>query len=111
MKSDGNVCISLEADEPFTLDMLYGTIADRKINSKPGSYTTYLFEKGMDKILKKLGEESTEVIISGKAGEKADTVFELADLMYHAMVLMVEMGITPDDVMNELASRHTGTTP
>ena len=92
--------------EPFTLDTLYNIIADRKTNGKPGSYTTYLFEKGIDKILKKLGEESTEVIIAAKAGDKAEAVYELADLAYHAMVLMAEMGITPGDVKKELASRH-----
>ena len=71
-----------------------------------GSYTTYLFQKGIDKILKKVGEESAEVIIAGKSGDKKDTIYELADLAYHAMVLMVEMGISVDDVRNELASRH-----
>ena len=71
-----------------------------------GSYTTYLFQKGVDKILKKVGEESTEVIIGGKAGDKAETVYEIADLAYHVMVLMVEMGITMEDVRKELASRH-----
>ena len=69
-------------------------------------YTTYLFQKGIDKILKKVGEECTEVIIGGKAGDKAETIYELADLAYHAMVLMVEMGISMDDVRKELASRH-----
>ena len=90
----------------FSIGALYSTIMDRKTNGKPGSYTTYLFEKGVDKILKKLGEESTEVIIAGKAGDKAETIFELADLTYHAMVLMAQMGITPGDVKKELASRH-----
>jgi len=90
----------------FSLNTLYDIIMDRKINGKPGSYTTYLFEKGADKILKKLGEESTEVIIAGKAGDKAETIYELADLTYHAMVLMAQMGITPDDIKKELASRH-----
>ena len=90
----------------FSLDTLYNIIEDRKINRKAGSYTTYLFEKGIDKILKKLGEESTEVIIAGKADDKAETIYEIADLAYHAMVLMVEMGITTEDVMKELASRH-----
>ena len=71
-----------------------------------GSYTTYLFQKGIDKILKKVGEECTEVIIGGKAGDKNETIYELADLAYHAMVLMVEMGISVDDVRKELASRH-----
>ena len=90
----------------FTLETLYGIIEDRKINRKPGSYTTYLFEKGVDKILKKIGEESTEVVIAGKSGVKADTIFEIGDLAYHVLVLMSEMGITPDDIMEELASRH-----
>ena len=90
----------------FTLDTLYDIISDRKTNPKPGSYTTYLFEKGVDKILKKLGEESTEVIIAGKSGDKAETVYEIADLAYHAMVLMAEMDITTDDVKKELESRH-----
>ena len=94
------------ATEPFSLDKLYAIITDRKKNSKPGSYTTYLFEKGIDKILKKIGEESAEVIIAGKSGDKAETIYELSDLAYHAMVLMAEMGITPDDVINELKSRH-----
>jgi len=92
--------------EPFTLDKLHGIITDRKETRKPGSYTTYLFEKGLDKMLKKLGEESTEVIIAGKAGDKEQTIYELADLTYHAMVLMAEMGITPGDIKKELASRY-----
>ena len=71
-----------------------------------GSYTTYLFEKGLDKILKKVGEESTEVIIAGKAEDKKETIYEIADLMYHVMVLMVELGISVDEVLAELASRH-----
>ncbi|MBO5653505.1 MAG: phosphoribosyl-ATP diphosphatase [Clostridia bacterium] len=70
------------------------------------SYTTYLFQKGMDKILKKVGEECTEVIIAGKANDKKETVYEIADLAYHVMVLMVEMGISLEDVQKELASRH-----
>ena len=76
------------------------------MNPKEGSYTTYLFDRGIDKILKKVGEESTEVIIEGKAGNKEAAVYELADLMYHAMVMMVEMGIETKDVFAELASRH-----
>jgi len=98
--------ISGEKVKSFSLDTLHNIIEDRKINRKPGSYTTYLFEKGIDKILKKLGEESTEVIIAAKAGKKDEAVYELADLSYHAMVLMTEMGITPDDLRDELASRH-----
>jgi phosphoribosyl-ATP pyrophosphohydrolase/phosphoribosyl-AMP cyclohydrolase len=92
--------------EPFTLDTLFSIITDRKENRKPGSYTTYLFEKGIDKILKKVGEESTEVIIAGKAGDTAETIYEIADLTYHAMVLMAEMGIKPSDIKKELASRY-----
>ena len=71
-----------------------------------GSYTSYLFAKGLDKILKKVGEESTEVIVAGKGGDKAETVYEIADLAYHVMVLMVEMGISVEDIHRELASRH-----
>ena len=85
---------------------LYKVIEDRRANPQEGSYTCYLFDKGLDKILKKVGEESTEVIIAGKAQDRAETVYELADLAYHAMVLMVEMGITLDDLKKELASRH-----
>ena len=95
-----------QQEKPFSLDTLHGIIKDRKANKKPGSYTTYLFEKGTDKILKKLGEESTEVIIAAKAGDRAETIYELADLTYHVMVLMTDMGITLDDIKNELASRH-----
>lgn len=91
---------------PFSVEGLYGLLEGRKKNLPEGSYTTYLFQKGLDKILKKVGEESTEVIIAGKAGDKAETVYEIADLMYHVMVLMVEMGISVEDVQTELASRH-----
>ena len=90
----------------FTLKTLYNIIKDRKVSPKPGSYTTYLFEKGKDKILKKIGEESTEVIIAGKSDDKAETIFEIADLIYHCMVLMTEMEIEPGDVINELESRY-----
>ena len=92
--------------EQFSLDTLHGIIADRKINRKPGSYTTYLFDKGIDKMLKKIGEESTEVIIAGKSGDRAETIYEIADLTYHVMVLMAEMGISQGEVKKELASRH-----
>ena len=95
-----------EETGPFTLSKLYSIIEGRKISRKPGSYTTYLFEKGVDKILKKIGEESAEVIIAGKGGDKAEAIFEIADLAYHTLVLMAEMGITLDDVKKELASRH-----
>ncbi|MBR2916692.1 MAG: phosphoribosyl-ATP diphosphatase, partial [Clostridia bacterium] len=78
----------------------------RKTDKKEGSYTTYLFEKGIDKILKKVGEESTEVIIAAKDNDKKETVYEIADLCYHIMVLMIEMGISLEDIHRELASRH-----
>ncbi len=90
----------------FTYEGLMELIRGRKTEKKEGSYTTYLFEKGLDKILKKVGEESTEVIIAAKAEDKAETVYEIADLAYHVMVLMVEAGISLDDVRDELASRH-----
>lgn len=95
-------------DEPqgFTLDSLTALLEDRKKNPPAGSYTSYLFEKGRDKILKKIGEEATEVIIAGKAGDRRDTVYEIADLCYHVMVLMTEMGISLEDIRTELASRH-----
>ena len=90
----------------FSLEGLYGLLLDRKAKMPEGSYTTYLFEKGIDKILKKVGEECTEVIIAGKADDKKETIYEIADLAYHVMVLMTEMGITVEDVHRELASRH-----
>lgn len=90
----------------FSLEGLYELLEGRKNERPEGSYTTYLFDKGIDKILKKVGEENTEVIIAAKADDKAETVYELADLAYHAMVLMVEMGISVEDVHRELASRH-----
>ena len=90
----------------FSMDGLYELLEGRKKDMPEGSYTTYLFQKGIDKILKKVGEESTEVIIAGKANDKKETVYEIADLAYHIMVMMVEMGISVDDVRKELASRH-----
>lgn len=90
----------------FSIEGLYDLLIDRKTKMPQGSYTTYLFEKGIDKILKKVGEESTEVIIAGKADDKKETVYEIADLAYHVMVLMVEMGISVEDIKKELASRH-----
>ena len=90
----------------FSLNGLYDMLKERNEQRPQGSYTTYLFEKGIDKILKKVGEECTEVIIAGKANDKAETVYELADLAYHAMVLMVQMGISVEDIHKELASRH-----
>lgn len=92
--------------QEFSLQGLYDMLVTRKEEKPEGSYTTYLFQKGIDKILKKVGEECTEVIIAGKADDKAETVYELADLAYHAMVLMVQMGISVEDVHRELASRH-----
>ena len=118
VKKDGPAChtgaescfndVVYESDElhDFSLDALYQLIEGRKTEKKEGSYTTYLFEKGIDKILKKVGEECTEVIIAGKANDKKETIYEVADLAYHVMVMMVEMGITPLDIHRELASRH-----
>ena len=99
------VYLSDELNE-FSLDGLYELLLSRKAELPEGSYTTYLFQKGIDKILKKVGEESTEVIIAGKANDKKETVYEIADLAYHIMVMMVEMGISVEDVRKELASRH-----
>ncbi len=90
----------------FSYEGLMKLIEGRKLDKKEGSYTTYLFEKGLDKILKKVGEESTEVIIAAKDDDKRETVYEIADLAYHVMVLMIEMGISLEDIFNELASRH-----
>lgn len=92
--------------ETFSLEGLYALLQGRKEQLPEGSYTTYLFRKGIDKILKKVGEESTEVIIAGKANDKAETIYEIADLAYHVMVLMVQMGISVEDIREELASRH-----
>ena len=97
-----------ESDEfhEFSLEILSELIEGRKKEKKEGSYTTYLFEKGLDKILKKIGEESTEVIIAGKAQDKKDTIYEISDLVYHVLVLMIEAGISLEDIHDELASRH-----
>ena len=92
--------------QEFSLQGLYNLLLDRMKKRPEGSYTTYLFEKGIDKILKKVGEECTEVIIAGKADDKKETIYELADLAYHALVLMVQMGISVEDVHRELQSRH-----
>ncbi|MBQ3181170.1 MAG: bifunctional phosphoribosyl-AMP cyclohydrolase/phosphoribosyl-ATP diphosphatase HisIE [Clostridia bacterium] len=116
VKKDGPAChtgadscfndtIFGEAPVDFSISALYKKLSGRKEQMPEGSYTTYLFEKGIDKILKKIGEESTEVIVAAKGNDKAETIYELADLMYHSLVLMVEMGISVDDVFNELASR------
>ena len=97
--------ISEETTE-FSMDSLYELLKDRKATLPEGSYTSYLFSKGIDKILKKIGEESTEVIIAAKADDKKETVYEIADLAYHIMVMMTQMGISLQDVRKELASRH-----
>ena len=90
----------------FRLEMLMDELRGRKEEKREGSYTSYLFEKGIDKILKKVGEESTEVIIAGKADDRRETIYEIADLTYHVMVLMLQMGISLEDIRKELASRH-----
>ena len=97
-----------ESDErhEFSLQSLMTLIEGRKTEKKEGSYTTYLFEKGLDKILKKVGEECTEVIIAAKAEDRAETIYEISDLVYHTMVLMIQQGITLEDIHRELASRH-----
>ena len=90
----------------FSIDGLYSLLEGRKKDKPQGSYTTYLFEQGIDKILKKVGEECTEVVVAGKGGDKAETTFEIADLVYHVMVLMVQMDIKPKDIIDEMAKRH-----
>ena len=90
----------------FSYEGLMTMLEGRKIEKKEGSYTTYLFEKGLDKILKKVGEECTEVIIAAKADDKKETIYEIADLAYHVMVLMLEMGISLEDIHSELKGRH-----
>ena len=118
VKKDGPAChkgtdscfndVVYQSDElsDFTLEGLVELIKGRKTEKKEGSYTTYLFEKGIDKILKKVGEESTEVIIAGKADDKKETIYEIADLTYHVLVLMIQMGISLDEITAELTSRH-----
>lgn len=95
-----------EKPETFASNNLYRLLKGRKETMPEGSYTTYLFAKGLDKILKKIGEESTEVVIAGKAEDRAETIYEIADLYYHVLVLMTHMGIEPSEVAKELASRH-----
>ena len=112
VKKDGPAChlgqdsCFGDDDAEFTLESLLKLIQGRKSEKKEGSYTTYLFEKGIDKILKKVGEETTEVIIAAKADDKKETIYEIADLTYHVLVLMAQMGIGLDEVKTELASRH-----
>ena len=100
--------VIFEGEEPpaFQYPDLMEMLEGRKAQPKEGSYTTYLFEKGLDKMLKKVGEETTEVIIAAKDGDKANTIYEIGDLMYHVMVLMIEMGISLEDIKKEMASRH-----
>ena len=101
-----NPVFESETRQEFSYEKLFELIKGRKSEKKEGSYTTYLFEKGTDKILKKIGEESTEVIIAAKAEDKKETIYEIADLAYHVMVLMAEQGISLEDIQKELASRH-----
>ena len=101
-----NPVFQSENRHEFSYESLYEMLVGRKIEKKEGSYTTYLFEKGIDKILKKVGEECTEVIIAGKADDKKETIYEVADLCYHVMVMMIQMGISLEDIHKELASRH-----
>ena len=93
-------------EEQFTYEGLYRLLEERRDRRPEGSYTTYLFEKGLDKILKKVGEECTEVIIAGEKEDKAETVYEISDLAYHVLVLMVQAGITVEDITRELEKRH-----
>ena len=95
-----------EENHGFSIDGLMEQLEGRKADKPEGSYPTYLFEKGLDRILKKVGEESTKVIIAAKAEDKKETIYEIADLAYHVLVLMVEAGISLEDVRKELASRH-----
>ena len=95
-----------EEKSDFTMDALMELIRGRKTNPQEGSYTTYLFRKGLDKILKKIGEESTEVIIAAKENDPKETIYEISDLVYHVMVMMIEQGISLEDIRRELASRH-----
>ena len=101
-----NPVFQSENRHEFSYEGLIKLIEGRKIDKQEGSYTTYLFEKGLDKILKKVGEECTEVIIGAKSNDKKETIYEIADLAYHVMVLMIEMGISLEDIHKELASRH-----
>lgn len=95
-----------EEKSDFTMDALMELIRGRKTNPQEGSYTTYLFQKGLDKILKKIGEESTEVIVAAKDNDPKETIYEISDLVYHVMVMMIQQGISLEDIRRELASRH-----
>ncbi len=101
-----NPVFKSDENEGFSLDTLMNLIEGRKQSMQEGSYTSYLFEKGIDKILKKIGEESTEVIIAAKADDKNETIYEVADLVYHVMVMMIQQGISLEDIRAELKSRH-----
>ena len=101
----GPACHSDELKQ-FTWQGLYALIEGRKTDPKEGSYTTYLFDKGLEKILKKVGEESTEVIIAGSKRDREETIYEISDLAYHVMVLMIELGISVEDITKELEKRH-----
>lgn len=101
-----NPIFSHDGYKQFSYQALYEMIKGRKIEKKEGSYTTYLFKKGLDKILKKVGEECTEVIIAAKGGDRRETIYEIADLAYHVMVLMVQENISLDEIYDELSSRH-----
>ncbi|MBR6646343.1 MAG: bifunctional phosphoribosyl-AMP cyclohydrolase/phosphoribosyl-ATP diphosphatase HisIE [Clostridia bacterium] len=101
-----NLLYKDEARTDFSIDALYDLIKGRKTTMQEGSYTTYLFTKGLDKIMKKVGEECTEVIIGAAKNSKEETIYEISDLAYHILVLMVEMGISVDDIRKELDSRH-----
>lgn len=103
---EDNTVFESEERKEFSYEQIFELIRGRKTEKKEGSYTTYLFDKGLDKILKKVGEESTEVIIAAKAEDKKETIYEIADLAYHVMVLMIEAGIDLKDIHKELASRH-----
>ena len=101
-----NPLYETDAQPPFSVQGLYELIAGRKSDPQEGSYTTYLFDTGIDKILKKVGEECTEVVIAGKGGDREEAIFEISDLCYHVMVMMVELGISIDEIKQELAKRH-----
>ncbi len=101
-----NLIYNDDSKNDFSMEALYELIKGRKIEKKEGSYTTYLFEKGKEKILKKVGEECTEVIIGAMKDSKEETIYEISDLAYHVLVLMVECGITVEDILAELAGRH-----
>lgn len=102
-----NEVIGFKENKNNILDDLYSTIEDRKNNPKEGSYTTYLFEKGLDKILKKVGEESSEVIIGAKNENKEELIYEISDLAYHVLVLMVNKEVSMEEIRNELKKRRT----